>query len=324
MISAMRNEGPFIVEWVAWQRMLGFTDILVLTNDCTDGSDLLLDALAAAGWLTHVRHSPAPGEPPKRSAHRAARAHPLVAAAGWVMISDVDEFLVVHLGDGRIGDLLGDASPDFAGMALHWKCFGSGGRVTWEDGLVHRQFTRAASTRDPANASFKSVFHAPLRYPLFGAHGPKGAVAGWGGDDDRWVDSAGRTLPRWHPETNPQKATGPARISHANAQLNHYAIRSLEEFAIKRGTPSATAFVDRYTDEFLLRYDRNETEDMSARKYAEAFDRCHAEAMALPGVARLHHLCAADYASRLAARAAAGDAETDPRRKQHLDLAASL
>lgn len=53
----MRNEGPFIVEWVSWYRMLGF-EVLVVTNDCTDHSVELLQALQAAGWLHHQGHAP--------------------------------------------------------------------------------------------------------------------------------------------------------------------------------------------------------------------------------------------------------------------------
>lgn len=52
--TTMRNEGPFILEWVAWYLMLGFDHIVVFYNDCTDHSPALLQALDAAGILTAV------------------------------------------------------------------------------------------------------------------------------------------------------------------------------------------------------------------------------------------------------------------------------
>ena len=58
----MRNEGPFIVEWLCWYRMLGFTDVVVVTNNCTDHSPHLLDALQAAGLVHHIRHDIEPGQ----------------------------------------------------------------------------------------------------------------------------------------------------------------------------------------------------------------------------------------------------------------------
>ena len=86
--TGMRNEGPFIVEWVCWYRMLGF-DLLVATNDCTDHSTNLLNAFAAAGWLTHVPHKPREGHQQQRSTLRKShqttddRSDRLGAALRW-------------------------------------------------------------------------------------------------------------------------------------------------------------------------------------------------------------------------------------------------
>ena len=48
-LTAMRNEGPFILEWVAWQKMLGFENILIMHNDCTDHTPQLLRLLDRVG-----------------------------------------------------------------------------------------------------------------------------------------------------------------------------------------------------------------------------------------------------------------------------------
>ena len=47
--STVRNEGPYLLEWIAWHQVLGVTDFLVYSNDCDDGSDLLLNRLAEHG-----------------------------------------------------------------------------------------------------------------------------------------------------------------------------------------------------------------------------------------------------------------------------------
>ena len=36
VVSTMKNEGPYIIDWVAHYKTLGFDHILVCTNDCTD------------------------------------------------------------------------------------------------------------------------------------------------------------------------------------------------------------------------------------------------------------------------------------------------
>ena len=48
LLSSMKDEGPFVLEFVAHHRVLGFDAIHIASNDCTDGTDLLLDVLAEA------------------------------------------------------------------------------------------------------------------------------------------------------------------------------------------------------------------------------------------------------------------------------------
>src|SRR5918993_5997334 len=54
LVSTMRNEGPHILEWVAYHLAVGFTDIVICTNDCIDESPLLLDRLQQLGLVTHL------------------------------------------------------------------------------------------------------------------------------------------------------------------------------------------------------------------------------------------------------------------------------
>ena len=61
LLSAVKNEGPDLLEWLAWHRMIGFDRIVIFSNDCSDGSDGLPDALEGIGWQAHHRPSPPPG-----------------------------------------------------------------------------------------------------------------------------------------------------------------------------------------------------------------------------------------------------------------------
>ena len=313
--SGMRNEGAFIVEWVTWYRMLGF-EVLVVTNDCTDHSQALLDVLQEAGWLIHHEHFPRPRQKPKRSAYNAMRAHPLVAAVDWVLVCDVDEFLVFHQAEDVAGYVAAFDPPPL-GFAFHWRAFGTGGLERWEDGLVHRTFHRAAQTNDRANCFFKSLFRRPLDFAKFGDHSPKEYSGPWAVSNHVWVDCNGKRLGRFVPEKWPQKATAADRVRHDTAQMNHYILRTAENFELKRGTPSASAGRDRYTNDFFEKFNRGEIEDRTALRFADRFDALYAEAMAIPDVKRLHHLCCADYVVRLCENAGAR-AEDDPRWQHHM------
>lgn len=323
VVCSVRNEGPFLVEWVAWYRMLGFDHVVVVTNDCTDHSPQLLDRLQEAGWLTHLRHEVADGQQITARKLQAAKALPEVAGADWVLVCDVDEFLVVHRGAGRIRDLI-PPEADFLGMSINWKVFGTSGHDRYGDGLVHRQFTRAATSDDSTSTWVKSIHRHPDWFRKLGEHGPKGLLPRharrWAQPGMRWVDASGTTLHDWHPEADYLRRVQPGRQDHASAQMNHYMVRSIESFEFKKGSLSPVAGKDRYTSGFFERYNRNETEDLSALSYAAAFDPIHAEAMALPGIAGLHHRCCADYLERMAAKAGR-DVTGDPRHVAHLALA---
>jgi hypothetical protein len=319
VFAAMRNEGAFLLEWVTWYRMLGF-EVLVGINDCTDHSPQLLDALARAGWLTTFEHHPNPGQPPKTSAHRAMQKRPEVRAADWLLICDVDEFLVLRRGD-TIADYLAQVDRSARGIAFHWRCFGTGGIDRYEDGLVHRQFTRCGPADMTPNIFFKTLVRRPREVARFTDHGPAALRDGQLGQGPEVIrDAAGRVIDRFTSEPGPVRFTAPADITHATAQMNHYILRSREGFGLKRGTPSASASKDRYTNHFFRARDVNTETDTSALACRDRFDALHARAMALPDVARLHHLCCADYVARLSA-AAGKPPESDPRWRHHMEKA---
>lgn len=55
--ACMKNEGPFMIEWVSNYLALGFSHAFIITNDCDDGTDLIADRLSEIGLVTHLRNS---------------------------------------------------------------------------------------------------------------------------------------------------------------------------------------------------------------------------------------------------------------------------
>jgi len=51
-VSMMKDEAPYLLEWFAHHMAVGFTDILVYTNDCSDGTDAMLMRLEELGRVT--------------------------------------------------------------------------------------------------------------------------------------------------------------------------------------------------------------------------------------------------------------------------------
>jgi len=323
--TAMRNEGPFILEWVAWQKMLGFQDILVLFNDCTDHSPQLLRLLARAGVLTVHKHTPPDGVLPQIAAFRALRKHPLVARTDWLLICDVDEFLVIHQGDGQLCDLLPAGAPDFAGMCVNWLIFGDSGVEDWQDGFVRHRFTHAAREKARQNNCVKSFIYHPMRFGRFGSHMPRDWLGGgtWNTGANQWVLSDSTPFHDFDPDQNHMNGTPARLITHKVAQLNHYIIQSDEQYAFKAGLVRAGGGHDRYKGDFFERFNHNTVKDHSAMTHEAAFAAEYAKLTALAGVERLHHLCCADFAAALAEKQGRDPAK-DPRFVHHRNRAAQL
>ena len=126
-VSMMKDEAPYLLEWFAHHLAVGFTDILVYTNDCSDGTDEMLIRLEELGLGHHRRNVIPEGIKPQPSAIKHAQTEPLVGAADWVILFDADEFLTIKLGDGTVDGLI-TAAEDANGIVVTWRTFGSENR----------------------------------------------------------------------------------------------------------------------------------------------------------------------------------------------------
>jgi Glycosyl transferase family 2 len=331
VICPVRNEGPFLVDWVVWYRMLGFTDIVILTNDCTDHTLDLLEAFKLAGWLEYQDCV----VPAKRSIYitkmRLAAEMKAVRRANWVLVCDIDEYLVIHRGAGLLPDLIGTGTPDFLGMALNWRVFSSSGIETFEDIPVHQQFFGATPLTDRINLMVKTVFAHPRWFEDLRDHGPQRlnlkkaeseVGVSWGTRPLVWVNGGDKVLDYWEPQADLRRALLPDDQDYTLAQMNHYMLRSAETFGLKRGTKSPSAGEDRYNQKYWDRANKLSEIDVSALRYEPEFTTQRARAMALPGVAALHYQCCADHV-RLIAEKAGRRAEDDPRYHDYLAKSAA-
>jgi len=231
-VLCVKNEGAFLLEWLAHHRACGITDFLVYSNDCTDGTDAMLDRLAALGWLTHV---PNPGPHPRGpqwAALKAADRHPLVRGADWLITFDIDEFINIHAGARKVADLLA-ALPEATAIALSWRLFGNAGVVRYEDAPVTQSFTRAAPKRLPwpwRAAMFKTLYRNDGSYGRLGVHRPRDPDPARMAEQ-RWFDGSGRRLPDVF--RTERLFLDPGRDNCRLVQMNHYALGSIEGFLVK-------------------------------------------------------------------------------------------
>lgn len=151
----MRNEGIFVLEWLAHHAGLGFDRIIVVTNDCTDGSDALLDHLAGQGVLTHIRQQVPPGTAPQDAGMDHVLRLCREAGISHVLHIDSDEFLVL---DGTLAELHArTAGADV--VPIGWRMFGDSGLTDWTPGdNVTERNTRSEPAPQPGVTKFKCLF----------------------------------------------------------------------------------------------------------------------------------------------------------------------
>jgi hypothetical protein len=300
LVATMRNEGPFILEWVAYHRAIGFTDLVVCTNDCVDGSPDLLHRLQALGVLTHLPQPPGTRGKAQLAAYALAEKLPVIDEADWVMVLDADEFLNVHVGDGTVTDLIHTA-PAATAFLINWRIFGNAGETHWRAGFVTERFTRASRLSDGVNLPFKTLFskadayhcrllpHQP-RYPR-NERLPELVYVSGGGD----------VLPAYfHDESRDSfLQSNPGEVSWRLAQVNHYNTRSWEDYLVKHHRGGGLD-IPWQREACWAQFNRNEEEDRSILAKLPKARQVFQALLADPQVRACHERCCALYGAHIA------------------------
>ncbi|WP_375173456.1 glycosyltransferase family 2 protein [Pseudooceanicola sp.] len=287
-VLTLRNEGAFLLEWLAHHRACGFTDFLVFSNDCQDGSDKMLDRLEEMGLLTHVRNDgPYDQGGIQFTAYKIADRMEIVRQADWIATLDIDEFVNIHVGDRSIGALI--ETLDWASaITLTWRLFGCSGQARYHDRPVTQTFTKAAPVVmywPWRSAMFKTLYRNDGTYGKLGVHRPrapdKGRLA-----QVRWADGEGRELDEKFHTTRIFSNYG--RSNYRYVQLNHYPLGAMESYVLKAARGRAVHSDHMLGVDYWVERNFNQEEDLSIQALAP---RMQAELEALkadPVLAGLH------------------------------------
>lgn len=234
IVTTIRNEGIYLLEWIAWHRTIGIEHFFVYSNNNTDGSDELLMALANAGVITWLENSDHVSAVPQHKAYgHALSVLPDILDYRWAAIIDADEFIMLNFDKyEKFSDFLEwqEEAPVDA-IALNWIFFGANGRKAWTNDLTTRRFTsreprvsRQIKSVSKVNKFVSSHCHFPFSFR-----------------DEAFTFVNDVRQPYQHEAANPCAGLVP---SAQNAWVNHYYSRSSEEFIWKK----ARGYGDRRND----------------------------------------------------------------------------
>lgn len=298
-VTCVKNEGPFLLEWIAFNRLLGVTDFLFYSNDCTDGTDLLLDALAASpraetGRVVHLPN-PAEGRNYQMEALKNAARQPVVKESDWVWVADVDEFLNIHVGDHTIPALIA-ACDNPQAISVNFQFFANDNVRGYVDRPVIAQFTRSHNPDiwcSQMAIEVKTLVRADFPLQYFGAHRPFFRKSLPEAKHPKWTDASGRPVPaKFLTAANPRRIRKfPAAGSRQFATLNHYALRSLDSYLVKNDRGDVNRDGREFDDTYWRERNDPAVEDVSILRYQprllNALDRLRQD----PQINALHGDC---------------------------------
>ena len=216
------NEAPFLQEWLEFHRLVGVERFYLYNHMSTDEHRAVLAPYVDEGTVV-VKDWP--DEPGQASAYRDCLDEHREDAR-WIAFIDLDEFLfsptLVPL-----PEILKDYEQ-WPGVSVNWAMFGPSGHETRPAGLVLENYTRRLPDDHALNRMCKCVVH-PRRAIQIGANV---SAHCFDYSDGHAVDEKFRPL-----DERPRGQT--KTVSFARLRLNHYYIKSREQWFAKLNVPKA-------------------------------------------------------------------------------------
>jgi hypothetical protein len=255
--AIMKNEAPYLKEWIEYHRMLGVEKFYLYDNESTDNTKDVLKEYIQEGLVEYTRF-------PGVGVSNQIRAYADILrrfrnSVKWLAIIDLDEF-IVPVSKPKIIDVVNELEVALRkkhkalfGLAVHWVQYGYGGHYKKPEGFVIENFRKNGG----AVMHMKSIFNPRAAFfttPL-SVHTPIYLDLGFGHNE------SGRKHP-WE-----------APISADIIRVNHYITKSYEEYTkkVKRnkaGFPETRNMLSKYDSNYLSAY-----EDAIMDKYVPELKR---------------------------------------------------
>lgn len=253
--AIVRDEAPYLLEWVAWHRMLGVEHFVIADHGSVDGTTHMLNVLQEAGLVTLIRLerdalAPQLGAYERILAERGAR-------FGWLGFLDADEFVVPepHV---DLPTLLREQPADVGGVALNWATYGSSFQPVPDNDQTPsptlRRFGWRAQQDVETNRHVK-CFVRPHAARINGRGAKVHAFALTSGLRYVWPDGT----PDPVPADGSHGQSGAVRWQ--GARLNHYTTRSRWEFDNRKRPRGDALQGGERPAEFFAHHDLNDVFD---------------------------------------------------------------
>lgn len=258
--AIVKNEADALLEWLAFHRLVGVGHFLIADNDSNDGTRDLLLSLSRIGLVTLFDFPNQGDEKPQQPAYTKILQN-CPANIDILAFVDADEFMLPMNGEVSLLPFVNRvfSDPAIGAVALNWAIFGSSGKLFHENGLVIERFINRATQSHPTNHHYKSMVR-PQLVKFF--PNPHHALLTSG----RYIDVLGNDL-----IVNSKHGAGlSAEVLWQNVRVNHYAVKSLEEFVVGKSRKGSASKLGRVKHEkYFKSHDKNDERCLLAHGFAD-------------------------------------------------------
>lgn len=230
IVAIVKNEAPYIVEWIAHHQLMGIQQFYIADNQSNDGTWEILQGMKSAANIHAIHWPSAPDINPQISAYQhflANNGH----ETDWMLFIDADEYLVSTApSDGGIEKFLTQLESNVGAIAFNWAVFGSSQKKYAGNEPTVERFAWRSSIKRGINHHFKSIVR-PSAVAYFTC--PHNAIlnSGW-----LYKHTDGSTKESREVENCPAiyQHSQSKKICWDGFKINHYVIRSWQEFLNKK------------------------------------------------------------------------------------------
>ena len=239
VVVIAKNEGSYFKEWLDWHIEKGVEKFYVYDNESTDETREVLQPYIEKGIVDYTYF---PGSRMQLAAYDDCFAKHRYDTR-WLAVIDMDEF-IVPLKNETLPEYL-KGLEEWPVVEVNWLCYGSGGQMKREPGGVMERFRRHSLPGHHLNHHVKSIIDPRRVYCMIGCH-EAARITG------KVADSNGNRV------RIPWRNRAPL---HDSVRINHYAVRSYEEFIEKKGRGRASGPDRELHDRYFRDFDLNDVED---------------------------------------------------------------
>lgn len=234
-----KDEGPYFREWIEWHSKMGVDKFYIYDNGSTDNTHEELEPYIESGIVELI---PFPGRKRQLAAYDDCLARHRYEMR-WLAFIDIDEF-IVPLKDRSIPEFL-NRFEEYPAVEINWLIYGSNGEERKRPEPVMKRFTRHSYGDNYLNRHVKSIIDPRRVYNMIGCH-EAARING------KAADSHGDVIRKNFRQRTPQQDV---------IRINHYAVKSREEFVEKQNRGRASGKQRPVSEEYFRQYDLNDLDN---------------------------------------------------------------